>query len=159
MKRLRTLPALLCLMLSTAHCAGARGQLVLNEARHPVSMSGALYDADGSVVGPEQLEVVGRYEESLTYWSVLYSLLSLTGEVDLSPAVNAAIQAKGGQGMVRFATRTTGCALNYFIVFNLLPIWPGCSTLDISADIVRKKAGGAPAPTGSTPPVAGPEGR
>ena len=135
-------------------CAGARTTIVADDARFPVSLSEGMRAPDGHLLEAAEMEVVGQFEHKRTIWGLLYSVIPLTPTTDISREVDAQVQSAGGQAVVRLKTEAQHCALNHFIVFSFLPIWPGCSYVTVSGDIIRYKPLAPPAPAAPTAPPA-----
>jgi hypothetical protein len=123
--------------LAATGCAGASTTLVAPEARYPVSLTRGVRDADRELVPAERRQVVGRFEENVTAWGLLYSAISVTPTTDLSDAINAQIAARGGDAVVGLRVATAECALDFFFLLNMLPIWPGCTLVRAEGDIIR----------------------
>ena len=137
--------ALLALLTLTG-CAGARTHVAAPTANVPISLSHAVRDADGSLVPRERREIVGALHDERTAWGLLYSVIELTPEKDISAAVNEQVARAGGDAVVNLRIETHGCAWNYVPILDLLPVWPGCAKLTIDGDIVRvRRALGAAA--------------
>jgi hypothetical protein len=134
MKRL-----VLPLLLALSGCAGARSSIVMNDAAYPVSLSNGMRGPDGHLLDRSEMEVVGKFHGDRTAWGMLYSLVPLTPHLDLSKDVNEQVGAAKGQAVVRLRTETRPCALDYFVIFSLLPIWPGCANVGVDGDIIRYK--------------------
>lgn len=127
-------------------CAGASSEVTAPAARMPVSFSRGVRDAEGVVLPQERQEVVGHFEERSTAWGIGWSYLSLTPKTDLSGALNEQVAAAKGDAVVRFGVRAKPCAMNFVPVLGWLPIWPGCSKLVATGDIIRVKALPPPPP-------------
>lgn len=155
-------PALLLLsLLSLVGCAGARTTIIAQDARFPVSLSEGMRAPDGHVLEPGEMEVVGQFESKRTIWGMLYSIIPLTPTTDVSKEVDQQVEAAGGQAIVRLKTEAQHCAFNHFIVFSFIPIWPGCSNIVVSGDIIRYRPSAPPVqtpaavpPPPAVPPVA-----
>jgi hypothetical protein len=126
-------------------CAGARTTIVAPTAEYPVSLSQGIRDAGGDLVPIGQREIVGHFEDHRTAWGLVYSLARLTPTKDLSSELNAQIKAAHGDAVVNLRIASSPCALNYVPVIDFLPIWPGCSNVTITGDIIRV-TGGRPRP-------------
>ena len=84
------------------------------------------------------LEVVGRFEERYMEWSTLYGTVHGDEQADLSEELNAAVQALGGEGVARLQVQASTCAFNWFWILNWLPLWPGCTIVDVEGVVVRR---------------------
>jgi hypothetical protein len=134
MKRL----ALAVLLLSGAFgCAGARAEVVAPTAKYPISLTHAVRGADGALVPNSKRKVVGDFEDGKTAFAILYSGVRLTSALDLSDAVNEQVSAAGGNAVVDLQVSSKYCALDWFIVLHLIPIWPGCQTVRATGKIVQ----------------------
>lgn len=130
-----------CSALLLAGCIGSRQDVRFSTAQVPLSLSGQLLDARGEAVSGDELEVVGRLGASRRGWSIFWSLLPLQ-RIDFSREVNAQVAAVGGEGVINLlVTAEDGCtrSLNQVPLAALLPIFPGCTDVTISGEIVRSR--------------------
>jgi hypothetical protein len=118
-------------------CAGARTTLVAPDAHYPVSLTRGVRDANGLLVPVESRSVVGKFEQDVTAWGLAYSAVSVTPTTDLSDAINGQVAAHGGDAIINLHIATSECALDYFILLNMLPVWPGCTLVHVEGQIVR----------------------
>lgn len=125
-------------VLALSGCAGAKYAVRADSARYPISFSPVLIDSDGqpAYLG-EQLESCGDLKVETTQVSVFYGQTS--GVLDLSSEVNDAVEAHGGVGLVSLAVTVENCASNFLFPLTLLPIWPGCQSVDVTGTVVRMK--------------------
>lgn len=142
----------LLLAASAAGCiSGARTNVTAPGANVPVSMSRGVRDANGQLVPLDQRQYVGTFEYKTRAWSTFYTLLPFTPNKDISDAVNTQVAAAGGEAVVNLTIISKGCSLNRVWPFIVLPIWPGCSKIEVVGDIIT--VGGAPTPE-ATPAAA-----
>jgi hypothetical protein len=134
-----------CLAVAATGCAGARTALVAPDSRYPVSLTRGVRDADGELVPTERRLVVGKFEESVTAWGLLYSAVNITPTTDVSQAINEQVSALRGDAIVSLHIATADCALDWFIPLNVIPIWPGCTNVRLEGEIVRVLPPGAQA--------------
>jgi len=125
--------------LSMIACAGNKGKLRMDELAYPVSMSGYIYDKNMKPVRIDAgLKKLAHIETSKTLWSMFYTLVNLNDATNIVRDFNGQIaETKTGQGVVNLNIRHRSCFLNEFYILNLLPIWPGCSTLILSGDVIE----------------------
>jgi len=130
----------LLLVLTAGGCAGARFDITADSARYPVSLSPAVRDGHGRLYEPTRLRKVGNLTAGRTAVGLVYSAVSLPSRYDISDEVNAQVPAVGGEAVVGLAVSlSTSCnSLNLFPLLNALPLWPGCSSISITGDIVRR---------------------
>jgi hypothetical protein len=127
----------LAVAISALGCAGAMTSVVAPDAQVPVSMSRAVRDADGGLVTAERRKVVGHFHDEPTAWSLFYTAVALTPRTDISHSVNTQVAHSRGQAVTNLRVRNATCGLTYLVFpFGLLPIWPGCSNLEIDGDII-----------------------
>jgi hypothetical protein len=142
----------LCLLaLATGCVAGGRVNIVAPEAKVPISLSRGVRDASGQLVPQEQKQVVGQFTYKTRGWSIGWSLVPLTPRRNISEAVNAQVAQAGGDAIINLTTISQGCRLNYFWPFIILPVWPGCTKIELVGDII-KVAPPAAAPADPTAP-------
>lgn len=139
--RIEYLPVLgwLAVGASALACAGAQVKVHADAARYPVSFSDGMLDEHGQLqVMGRDLEVVGKFDERYMEWSTLYGAVHGDQQADLSEALNAAVQAHGGEGVARLQVQAGTCAFNWFLILNWLPFWPGCTVVDVEGVVVRR---------------------
>jgi hypothetical protein len=129
--------SLLFLLLALSGCAGGAVNVVAPNSKVPVSMSRGVRDQDGDLVTPERKQRVGVYQTKFTGYSLFYSLLPLTPKKDISESINAQVAQAGGDAVVNLRVIGRGCGLNYVVIFNILPIWPGCTRVQVEGDIIK----------------------
>ncbi len=132
--------ALLLSLGALSGCAGARSSLSLPASHYPVSLSDGMLGPNRELLAAGEMETVSHFHETRTAWSTFYALVPFTPRLDLSESINAQIAAAHGDAIVRLRTSSRPCALDYFFGLTLLPIWPGCASIEIDGDIVRYRA-------------------
>lgn len=116
----------------------SKGAIEFKSLTYPASMSGYLYSPDGKILSVGNgLKSISRFSYEKRYWNVVYSLVQLSNSNDYVDAMNSAIKAVAGDGMVYVDFTVEQGALNNFILLNLLPVWPTNSTITIQGDIVK----------------------
>lgn len=132
-------------------CAGARMNIVAPTAEVPVSLSRGVRDAEGSLVPAERRKIVGHIEVKRKAWALVWSLVSLTPERDISDAVNEQVKRVNGDAVINLRIGAAQCSSNFAVFLDALPIWPGCANVTITGDIIQV-AGAAPAAPPPVPP-------
>ena len=84
-----------------------------------------------------ELVKVGKVQWVERVWGIFWSWIPLTGTKDVSFPINAQIARAGGEGVVNLAIKAENCGMNYVPFVNWLPIYPGCTYVTITGDIVR----------------------
>ena len=143
--RYKNLFLILIAILFIAGCAGARGSMTLNTLDYPVSTSTYLYAEDNKTMlaTGKDLTLVKKFAYDTTAWGIMWSLAPLSGDGDISEAINNDIKDSGGDGMTNFTVSVSGCALQRFNSFllnliHIIPILPSCTSLEIGGDIVKQ---------------------
>lgn len=131
------IPVIALLLISLAGCAGGRVGITAYDAKVPVSMSRGVRDQNGELVSAERRVRVGKYEQQFSGFSIFYSLVPLSGRKNLAPSINQQVEQVGGDAVINLRVSSRGCILNYFVGFNLLPIWPGCTRVTVEGDIIK----------------------
>jgi hypothetical protein len=129
------------LAVATPGCAGAGVQVTAARSLYPISMSGDVRDSTGTLLDARSLTRVGDLQTGRTRVGFLYSGLTPLSTFDISDDVNAQVAAVQGEAVVHLAVTVTGDCdfLNSLLVFNILPIWPGCVPVTINGVIVRRR--------------------
>jgi hypothetical protein len=112
-------------------------------------MSRGVRDADGSLLASENREKVGDLLVKTNAFGILYSAVDLNPKTDISEEVNKEVLRTRGDAVVNLKVTNSQCPMNFIYPLTLLPIWPGCVTVRIHGDIIRKKA----APVAPATPV------
>jgi hypothetical protein len=138
-RRRRTLE-LAALAVLAVGCAGANVEVVADHARYPISLSGSVRDAQGTLLDGRAFRVVGRLELATSRIGILYSTVTPDSKLDISDDVNAQVAAAGGEAVLRLSvTVADDCnVLNGFPLLNALPFWPGCVPVSVRGVIVRR---------------------
>lgn len=126
-------------LLLLSGCVGSRQEIRFATVAVPLSLSEQLLDASGQSVTGEQLETVGYLAASQRGWSLFWTLLSVR-DIDFSSTINQQVTTAGGEAVVNLKlTSQEGCtvSLNQIPFAVLLPIFPGCTDVAITGDIVR----------------------
>lgn len=126
------------LALALAACSGARGTVAFDTLKYPVSSSSFVYGPGGEILtlGPA-LQPVGIIDEDVRLWGILYSIVPLSGTKDVSELINARVAQAHGEGVINLALAVSNCGINYIPILNWLPIYPGCTYVHITGQIVR----------------------
>ncbi len=123
--------------IAVSGCAGVQVDVQAPESKYPVSFTPAVPDADGQPLRiGDGLERVGTYRYESTEYGFLYGATHST--LDLSTSLNEQVSKAKGDAVARTSVALTHCAINYFFPLTLLPFWPGCSTVTVTGDVVRK---------------------
>lgn len=150
----KLIPVLVAAALGLGACGGARGTLAFDGLKYPVSSSPFVYAPDGQPVTLGALAQVGYIDEAVRLWGILYSWIPLSGTKDISDLINARIAAVGGEGVINLALHVSNCGINYIPFINWLPIYPGCTYVRVTGNIVKLVAAPPPGPPppGEAPP-------
>jgi hypothetical protein len=140
---------LILLTLTLEACAGARANLVAPSARYPISISNGMRANDGHLMVRKEMKIVGHFHDERRAWGLLYSFVPLTPHLDESEEFNRQVAAAGGDAIVRLTTDSRACALDYFVILNFLPFWPGCANIVLDGDIISYEP--LPPPPASLP--------
>src|SRR4051812_15873576 len=133
----------LAAVLASANGCGASSWVVAEHAEYPVSMSGGLRDADGKILPAERKETVGHFEMHYKACSMLWRLISFTGDKDISDQVNGQVKAQSGDAIANLNVSSGGTVWNILTIVGILP---DCSSVKINGDIVKVKPVATPAP-------------
>ncbi len=114
------------------------GSIRFDDLKYPASMSGSLYGPNGEVTNTENgLKEIDGFYYSREYWSMFYSLVPLSGTNDIVEQMNMKIEKAGGDGMINVKVISDYSKLTSIWPLNLLPIWPGCSEVQVRGTIVK----------------------
>ncbi len=125
--------AALAITATTSACVGTRGRVVFDELRYPASLSPYLRPA----TDPAPPEVLGKFHIDDRAWGILYRQIELSGDVDVSEAINAEVERLGGNGVINLRVTLTQCAIDAVWLLNLIPMWPSCTSIEIDGEVVR----------------------
>lgn len=127
---------LLALVLAcvAVSCAGASSHVVAPTSRYPISLSGSVRDADGKLVADARKEQIAEFKYDYRAWGWLWTLVSFTGDKDISEAVNEQVTRAGGEAVTNLYVRSYPCGWNYF---TLLGVLPDCANVSLRGRIIR----------------------
>jgi hypothetical protein len=125
------------LAVACAGCAGGHGWVSAPTSRYPISLTHGIRAADGHLLTNKERKIVGHFDTSKTFVSLLYDAIPLNGSFDVSDDVNEQVRAAGGEAVTDLTFQTHLCALDFFLGFHMLPIWPGCATVHVTGNIIR----------------------
>ena len=138
------------LLLVVTGCTGAHTGVTFDRARYPISLTAWIPDEAGVAVKGDELVRVGRLEVEGRRWSLLYTTVSLGEPIDLSDALNAAVEAAGGKAVINLDVQA---ALPFWpdllpggFMLHWAPVWPGSVLVRVDGDIVRSKRADERAP-------------
>lgn len=138
-ERAVTLAAVALFAAFATGCAGARTTVVADTASYPISLSRGVRDAKGEIVTLDRVVKVGTFEDDTMVWGLLYSAIRLNPTTDISTAANEQISSVGGDAVVNLRVEGRHCALDWFALFTLVPVWPGCASVKVRGDIIKVK--------------------
>ncbi|MCB0221238.1 MAG: hypothetical protein KDH09_16180 [Chrysiogenetes bacterium] len=141
--------------LTGTGCSGSKYSMRLQSLRYPASMSGYLYDEDERMLSEKDMEVIGEFNEKTRLWAMAWGLATLNGESsdqELAELINAAVEKRGGEGVIDLGFSSETCGINFAPAISILPLWPGCTSIQASGTIVRRIAANAPSETPALPP-------
>jgi hypothetical protein len=114
------------------------GRINFDDLKYPASMSGSLYGPDGEVVDKGgRLEEIDEFYYTKNYWSTFYSIIPLSRTSDIVEQMNKKIEKAGGDGITNVKVTSDYSKLTSLFPLNLLPIWPGCSEVEVTGTIVK----------------------
>jgi len=85
------------------------------------------------------MDTVGQLKIETTVWGIFYSLIPLSGSVDVSSEINRQIDEAGGDAVAMLTVVADQCGVNWAWFFTFIPLWPGCTNVTISGVIVKQK--------------------
>lgn len=139
MMRVRNyLVAISTTVMLTGCITGGRTEVRFDNTAYPVSLSPAVYGSDGAVLADTERTVVGELNVNLRAWSMVWGAVSLKRIRDVSEKINAQIQEANGQAVVNMKILARQCGGNYVVPLTMLPLYPGCTKIKITGDIVRE---------------------
>jgi hypothetical protein len=102
---------------------------------YPVSLSQAIITPSGGCYIPREAELLGHFRYSWKHWTMLWGLLSLTADKDITPILQAEIARRDGNGIVNLTMEASFGSTYYFT--SLLPVVPADLTLTLEGDVVH----------------------
>ena len=132
---------LLCLLgaVCIVGCAGTgtNNRVTFSNSLYPVSLSPVVVDSDGTILGPDRLESLGTFQGRKRGWSTIWGFVSLH-DIDFSEELNAEVQRLGGEAVVDLQITSINSGLNWWIILNWIPIWPGHVKVEVKGTVVRR---------------------
>jgi hypothetical protein len=126
--------------LGALGCAGARTSVRARTAEYPISMTHQMRAADGHLLTDRERATVGKFEMKSTVFGLLYEAIPLNPTTDISEEVNSQVKAANGEAITDLHVSAAACATDYFVVFHLIPFWPGCATIRVNGTIIKTAA-------------------
>jgi hypothetical protein len=151
MKRHYIITSVTAVTLNLCACVGSggKGAIRFDGLKYPVSLSPYLENDDGKSVGTVDMDKVGNLRLAFNTWGIFYSLIPLSGTLDISDAINAQIASSHGEGVASLKVVVDECLLNSLFPLNMLPFWPGCANVEVSGVIVKRRPPPSPPATGA----------
>lgn len=143
MSKLRKLLGLTALLGLTSGC-GVSSWVTAPESKYPISMSSGVRDADGSLVPASRKQVVGHYEQHYKACSMLWRIVSFTGDKDISEPVNTQVAAAHGDAITDLSVESSATV---WTLMTLIGIFPDCAQVRLKGNIVKVAPATAPAPS------------
>lgn len=111
-------PLLAALLLLLGGCAMVRGKISAEDARGPVSLTPHVYGPDGKVLTlGEDLEEVGRFKTTETFYAAFYGLLPPTWTWDASEFCNTQLDRYGGEAIVNLTATVQESGMGEALLF------------------------------------------
>jgi len=131
-------------LISFSCYTGGRGSLFFKGLKYTASMSPVLFDYDGQLLLKDRdLQTLKKYRYEKNLWGIFYSLASLSSDRDIVRDMNQAVRKAGGEGLINLSFVQRNCEINGLLnIVGFLPFIPGCVTVSITGEIVKRKSGG-----------------
>jgi hypothetical protein len=134
--------AMVALIAASLACQGcvlhlhARTNIVAGDATVPVSMSETVRDADGTLLFPDRLQLVGIYDDTFHAYNIPWGLIPLKPTTDISDSINHAVQRVHGDAVTELTIAASMCGAGW-IFFWWVPVVPSCVRYRVHGHIVR----------------------
>ena len=120
-------------------CVGGSKTVKADNLEYPASFSESIYDQDMNTITNKNYVVVHSFEYSVTKWSTLWGLISLSGAMDISSDLNNIIKENNGDAIVNLKI---GSHLPLYNACNLITIAgpiiiPSSISVTVSGDVVQ----------------------
>ena len=125
---------LLASVLGSATGCGVSSWVTAPESEYPISMSSGIRDRDGTLVTAERKTVVGTYTQDYQACSMLWRLISFTGEKDISEDLNAQVKKVEGDAVTDLSVESSA---TFWTVVTLIGIFPDCAQVRLRGEIVQ----------------------
>lgn len=129
------------LALSTG--CGVSSWVTAPESKYPISMSSGVRDAQGTLVPATRKTVVGQYEQHYKACSMLWRIVSFTGDKDISDDVNAAVADAKGDAITDLSVESSATV---WTLMTLIGIFPDCAQVRLKGNIVKVAPAATPGP-------------
>ncbi|HEY4158407.1 MAG TPA: hypothetical protein VGM29_09925, partial [Polyangiaceae bacterium] len=118
--------AVACAALSSA--CGVSSWVTAPESKVPISMSSGIRDQTGQLVPAERKQQVGKFAMDYKACSMLWRLISFTGDKDISEQVNKQVTDAGGNAITNLSVESSGTV---WTIMTLVGIFPDCGSVRI----------------------------
>ncbi len=140
-------PALLSFAFLLGGC-GVSSWVTAPDSKYPISMSDGIRDQSGELVATDKKTKVGTFEKHYKACSMLWRLISFTGDKDISDAANQQIADAKGDAITNLTVESSGTVWN---IITFIGIFPDCGNVRLNGDIVKVTP--AVAPPAALPPA------
>ena len=147
---MKAVVAPLLLVVALSGC-GVSSWVVADESKYPISMSNGLRDQSGELVPAKSKTKVGDFKKDYKACSMLWRLISFTGDKDISEDVNAQVANAKGDAITNLSVESSGTVWN---LLTLIGIFPDCGNVRLQGEIVKVTPAEAPAPAAPAPAAA-----
>ncbi len=106
-------------------------------------MSSGVRDAQGTLVPATRKTVVGQYEQHYKACSMLWRIVSFTGDKDISDDVNAAVADAKGDAITDLSVESSATV---WTLMTLIGIFPDCAQVRLKGNIVKVAPAATPGP-------------
>ncbi|HEY3665775.1 MAG TPA: hypothetical protein VGL19_07245 [Polyangiaceae bacterium] len=127
---------------------GVSSWVTAPDSKYPISMSSGLRDQHGELVPAASKTTVGTFEKHYKACSMLWRLISFTGDKDISDSVNEQVAANKGDAVQDLSVESSGTVWN---IITFIGIFPDCANVRLKGTIVKVTP---PAPPVATPAAA-----
>jgi len=104
-------------------------------------MSPYLFGENNEILAKgKDLDVVQPFKYKKRVYSILWTIIPLSGDSDITEEMNKKIAEAKGEAMINVSVESAACALNLVPVISLVPLWVGCANITIEGEIVKRKA-------------------
>ena len=128
---------------------GVSSWVTAPESKYPISMSAGLRDQSGELVATDKKTKVGAFEKHYKACSMLWRLISFTGDKDISDDANQQIADAKGDAITNLQVESSGTVWS---IITFIGIFPDCGNVRLKGDIVKVTPAAAPAAALPVPP-------
>lgn len=123
-------------------CAGGRMMVTAPNVEKVVSTTEGIYDKNYNILNNIDYEVVNAFTFNVSKWSIFWTLIPISSDVDISEQLNKELQDNNGDAIVNLEVEANtslngGPFINLFA--SIVPIIPSVVSAQVRGEVIKVK--------------------